>query len=596
MNRRPQGGALLAAALLLAAGVGSHPARAAQFDIGDVHMTIGGTVATGTVIRTEKPDPLLVPQANGAALGLVGIPLGGRNTDDGNLNYRRGDGVSTVTKGMIEVDAKVADFGAFVRAIAWRDFVLADGARPWGNLPNNYTPGIPLGESSNSSYGRYGGAALLDAYLYGSFTVAETPLQLRVGRQTIPWGVPTTIPGGFSWLGPVNSPAARRPGVTPEETIIPIPAAFTRIGVTSTINVEAFYQFAFQRAEPFACGSFFGAADYLADRCDKVLTGGGAINDRQSLATGNFAKRSPDRPVSDGDQLGLGLTYKAEAIATQFGAYFAQYHSRTAVVSAIRAGRVIPIVPGDPDGLNARYFLQYPEAIRVFGGNAVTRLPELTAFAEIAHRPNQPMQLYSTDLSNAFLSAIAPSLLRAEVDALPFGALYDGFDRHPTTDVIVGVSRPLPGMLGAKALSLSGEIGAKFVHDLPDVTQRRYGRAEIFGGAPVNGLCPAATAIACSNDGFTTSAAAGGRGRVALTYADVFTGVDLIPSIAYGWDMYGWSYDGVFNRGRQSTTLALRAEFNKRIAAEIALIPVWGGRYNITRDRDIATLAVSARF
>ena len=198
MNRRPQGGALLAAALLLAAGVGSHPARAAQFDIGDVHMTIGGTVATGTVIRTEKPDPLLVPQANGAALGLVGIPLGGRNTDDGNLNYRRGDGVSTVTKGMIEVDAKVADFGAFVRAIAWRDYVLADGDRPWGNLPNNYTPGIPLGESSNSPYGRYGGAALLDAYLYGSFTVADAPLQLRVGRQTIPWGVPTTIPGGFA--------------------------------------------------------------------------------------------------------------------------------------------------------------------------------------------------------------------------------------------------------------------------------------------------------------------------------------------------------------------------------------------------------------
>jgi Protein of unknown function (DUF1302) len=60
--------------------------------------------------------------------------------------------------------------------------------------------------------------------------------------------------------------------------------------------------------------------------------------------------------------------------------------------------------------------------------------------------------------------------------------------------------------------------------------------------------------------------------------------------------MYGWSYDGVFNRGRQSTTLALRAEFNKRIAAEIAFIPVWGGRYNITRDRDIATFAVSARF
>jgi hypothetical protein len=595
VNRKLHGRSAVAAAVLLA-GLCPRPAQATQFDLGDVHVTVGGVIATGTAIRTEKPEPLLVPQANGAALGLVGIPLGGRNQDDGNLNYRRGDAVSTVTKGLIEVDAKVAGYGAFVRAMAWRDFVLADSDRPWGNLPNNYTPGIPLGESSNSAYGRYGGAALLDAYLYGSFSVAETPMHLRVGRQTIPWGVATTIPGGFSWLSPVNSPAARRPGATPEEAIIPIPAALARIGVTSTINVEAYYQFAFQRAEPFACGSFFGAGDYLADRCDKVLVGGGAMNDRQSLATGNFAKRSPDLPVSDGDQFGLGVTYKAEAIATQFGAYFAQYHSRTALVGAIKAGRVIPIIPGDPDGLNARYFVQYPENIRVFGGNAVTRLPAFTTFVEMAHRPNQPIQLYSADLSNGFLSATAPSLLRAEINALPFGATYDAYDRHATTDVIFGASKPLPGILGAKVLALSAEIGAKFVHDLPDVTQRRYGRAEIVGGGPVNGLCAAATAVACSNDGFTTSAAAGGRGRVALTYTDVLAGVDLIPSVTYGWDMYGWSYDGVFNRGRQSATFGLRAEFNKRIAAEIAFIPVWGGRYNVTRDRDVAIFSLSARF
>ena len=60
--------------------------------------------------------------------------------------------------------------------------------------------------------------------------------------------------------------------------------------------------------------------------------------------------------------------------------------------------------------------------------------------------------------------------------------------------------------------------------------------------------------------------------------------------------MYGWSYDGVFNRGRQAAIIGLRAEYQKRFAAEISFVPVWDGRYNATRDRDFMTLAVSARF
>jgi hypothetical protein len=37
-------------------------------------------------------------------------------------------------------------------------------------------------------------------------------------------------------------------------------------------------------------------------------------------------------------------------------------------------------------------------------------------------------------------------------------------------------------------------------------------------------------------------------------------------------------------------------ENQKRFAAEIAYIPVLGGRYNNIRDRDVMTMAVIARF
>src|SRR5437588_167772 len=139
------------AAILLMCGLGVSSARAETFALGEANVTIGGTASVGTAIRTQSPDRALIGPANAALVGLSGASPAGRNQDDGNLNWRRGEPVSTVAKLLLDVDVKYDTFGAFVRTIAWRDFALTDTNRPWGNVPNNYTPGVPLGESSNSS-------------------------------------------------------------------------------------------------------------------------------------------------------------------------------------------------------------------------------------------------------------------------------------------------------------------------------------------------------------------------------------------------------------------------------------------------------------
>jgi hypothetical protein len=576
----------------------SWPAQAVEYRVGDVELSVRGLVGAGTAIRTEAADPLLVPAVNGAAAGVFGLAAGGRNQDDGNLNFRRGDAVSTVARAFIDVEAKYQNFGVHVGAMAWRDFVLTDSPHPWGNLPNNLTPFAPLGETSDDAYGRFAGAALLNANVYGNFDVGGHPLHLRVGNQLMRWSVPSTIATGLSVINPLNNPALYRPGaLVPDETLIPFPAAFARFGVTPALDVEAFYQFAFRRTDPLGCGTFYSTVDYVADRCDKVVVGAG-LNDRQSLALAAFVKRAPDVEPDDAGQFGLGLGYKVEALATRFGAYYTLYHQRTGLIGAIKAGRPgVPVIPGDPDGLNPQYFVQYPEDINVFGANAITRLPGLLLFAEVAHRANQPLQLHSNDLTNAFLSNTAPSLLRAEIDALPFGARYAAYDRYGATDVVVGANRQFPGLLGASVLSLGAELGAKFVHDLPDPTVRRYGRSDVFGFGPVNGVClPPVTPISCTSDGFTTDAAYGARARASLTYPDVLPAVEVTPSVIYGYDLAGWSYDGAFSEGRQFAVLGLRAEYQKRFAAEIAYIPQWGGIYNVTRDRDVMSFAVSAKF
>lgn len=570
-------------------------AAASELQLGEVKVRVDGVVGAGTALRTRSPDPTLVAGSNGAASGVGAIATAGRNIDDGNLNYRRGDQVSTVLKGVLNLHAQYGAFGVRFSGMAWRDFALADNAVPWGHLPNNYAPNTPLADVSSGAEGRFSGAALLDAHLYGTIDIGGRPLHGRIGWQRLPWGVATTISTGLNVLAPLNAPASRRPGALPEETAIPIPALFARYGLTEQLDVEAFYQLAFQRTEPVACGSFYSTVDYLADGCDKIMLGGNLFTDRGSLVAGNYSSRLPDRPPSDGGQFGFGLSYKLPEIATQFGAYFAQFHSRAGLVGAVKAGRPIPLIPGDPDGLNGKYFIQYPDDIRVFAVNALTRTRDLTLWAEVAHRPNQPVTLHGLDLSNAFLSATGPTVLRAEVDALPFGATYAAYDRLAVTDVVVGGRRTWPGIFGAKAFTALGEVGVKYVHDLPDPAMRRYGRADVFGNGPVGGVCSNTSALACTYDGYVSDMAWGVRSRAALTYG-LRPDTDLIPSFTYGYDGGGWSYDGAFSEGRQFAVMALRLEHAQRYAAEVAYVPTWGGRYNISRDRDTITFSVSARF
>lgn len=586
----------VAAGVLIAAS-GAPSSYAAEFRIGEAQARIGGVLSAGTAVRMQSPDSQLVPVPNGAASGVPGSAPAGRNQDDGNLNFRRGEPVSTVLKALLDAEVTYERFGAHARAIAWRDFALTDTAHPWGNLPNGYTAGAPLGEVSNSAYGQFSGAALLDANVYGTVQVAGRPLYAKAGNQLLPWGIPTTIAGGLGMLNPINFPAVRRPGVLPEEVGIPFPAVFARYGLTDHLAIEAFYQLAFQRTEPLGCGTFYATVDYLADRCDKVMHGAG-LNDRQSVAIGSITKRTADLPVSDGGQFGIAATYTADSIGTRFGAYFAQYHNRAALVGVRKSARANPFVVGDPDGLNPRYFIQYPEAVHMVGVNMVTQRAGVTMSAEIVHRPNQPMQLNSIDLTNAAISNTAPSLLRAEYGAVPLGGTYDAYDRRATTDILLGASAGVPGLLGAKGLLFAAEFGLKHVHDLPDPNLRRYGRLDVFGNAPFGGACvgPSYTPLSCTNDGFVSANAYGARARAALAYPELFAHTTVTPSVSYGYDIRGWSYDGVFNEGRQFAVLGLRADYQKRYTAEIQYQPAWGGRYSNVRDRDVMTFAVGARF
>jgi hypothetical protein len=140
---------------------------------------------------------------------------------------------------------------------------------------------------------------------------------------------------------------ARR--AVPEETRIPIPAAFAKLSLNKNTNIEAFYQFGFRPNELPGCGTFGSFVDYATAGCNQVVVAPVTVNDARAEALGLVVKRGADRDPSDGGQYGVGVTYLAENLG-QFGAYFANYHSRRLAVSVIKSSRTTPFIPGDPDG------------------------------------------------------------------------------------------------------------------------------------------------------------------------------------------------------------------------------------------------------
>lgn len=571
------------AALILATQ--ALPVSAADYKVGGATITLKATVTLGTAVRTQDRDPLLMRAANASAIGAVGAAASGQNSDDASLNYARGDRVSTVLKGIGDIEFKYAAFGARARVKAWRDFTQQDSNVAWGNQPSGYAPQSPLSDRGFHPLAQFTGAALMDAYVYGTANPGGTPLHVRFGQQTIPWGAPATIAGGLRQINAHDGAARARPGSIADETEIPALALFARLSPTPQLNVEAFWQMRFEPSQMPGCGTFNSYVDYVAEGCDKVFVGAG--NDRVSLATGMFGRRHPNIESSAG-QFGVGLSYLAEGVG-RFGAYFSTIHSRRFSLGVVKSSRLVPpvpLIPGDPGGANVQYFVEYPEDVRVYTLNFQTRMPDNTAmFAELTHQPNQILRLNATDLLNAFASNVALTPLRADATATAAGNPFHGYDRYHVTQLNLGGSKPFGGVLGASAFTLGAEVAGKYVHRLPDPSVRRYGRSDLFGLGPVGGAC-AGNGIQCTSAGYVTAASWGYRMRAGLTYPNVAYGVSLSPTASFGHDVKGWSYDDVFSEKRKMAALGLRADYRKRYFAEFVWTSIWGGTYNLARDRD----------
>ncbi|MDL2188002.1 DUF1302 domain-containing protein [Pseudomonas sp. ChxA] len=594
------------------------PAFGVSFNIGEIEGSFDSSLSVGASWSTAGRNKDLIGANNGGR-GLS------QTSDDGHLNFDKGDSFSKIFKGIHDLELKYGDTGIFVRGKYWYDFALQNEDLDFKNVSNNNRK-----EGAKSS-----GGQILDAFIYHNYTIADQPGNVRFGKQVVSWGESTFIGGGINSINPIDVSAFRRPGAEIKEGLIPVNMFYVSQTLTDNLSAEAFYQLEWDQTVTDNCGTFFSQPDVISDGCSNNLRvlnkrstiPGAALPTLNALGVdvnneGVLVRRGGDRDARDSGQFGVAMHYNFEPLDTEFGAYFMNYHSRAPIFSATGAPNSAYTRPLGPLAAlrplivagSSQYFVEYPEDIRLYGLSFSTTLPTGTAWSgELSYRPNAPVQLSTTDILYAGVTPI-PGFGNASVLKGTPGQDLHGYNRKEVTQFQTTFTHFFDQVMGATRLTTVGEIGVTHVGGLESKNQARYGRDPVFGpGTLPGGFCnalnnstangaglPNASGLNtnCNNDGYTTATSWGYRARAIWEYPDVFAGVNLKPNVAWSHDVKGYSPGpgGNFEEGRKAVSLGVDAEYQNTYTVSLNYTNFFGGKFTTVDDRDFIALSAGVNF
>ncbi|MGQ0700720.1 MAG: DUF1302 domain-containing protein [Panacagrimonas sp.] len=306
------------------------------------------------------------------------------------------------------------------------------------------------------------GLVLQELNVFGTFDIpGKRELLVKIGRQQVQWGESTIE--FFDSINIANPPSLnnlfRFGGNGLDDFYQPVNMFSLSTSLFEGASISAFYQLEWQPLEAPAAGGFYspvnagtndGGPEYATigfGQFGHDPEGIGMLLDNPLSGITNTSSRIQrlgDREPASGGQIGVQIKYYAEWLndGTDFGFHYANYHSRTPIISFIsvdeacskNAGNAaafalacpdIPLLnalltPNRPDLANsdavgfdsAKVFLEYPENIQMYGLSFNTTFGELAVQGEVAYRPNDPLQVAIVDLA---FGAFGPTLSNCHI-------------------------------------------------------------------------------------------------------------------------------------------------------------------------------------
>lgn len=624
---------MLALASVLAMSI-AMPGQAADLSSGNYTLNVDTTLSWGSRYRLADPDPR-----------LIGLPAGGTafsvNGDDGNLNFDTGID-SNALKATVDIDFAYRNFGVFLRGSGFYDYELERGDRAR----------TPLSEEALDWVGSRG--ELLDAFAWFKFRVGNGGAQVRAGQQVLNWGESTFIQGGLSSLNPVDVAAIRVPGAELREAFRPNGMVWGSVDFTSSISMEAFYQYDWEGTVIDPPGTFFATNDFAGLGGTHVFLGFGSVPDTgespffvQPPVNRPFmgVPRLDDREPEDGGQYGAAIRWFASGLGgTEFGFYFANYHSRLPTVnglsgtlqgaiSASSAGTAAGILiyqfygvaPGtnpqvdalaqaagtaaatDAYASTARYFLSYPEDIKMYGvsWNAQLGTTGVAFQGEVSYQQDKPFLVDDVELLFAALSPISAGLAAVNQVApggVGFQTEIPGYRLLDAMQVQFTLTKVFSQFFGSDTGVILIEPAWTHVSGMPSKDVLRFEGPGTYtsgnplmagpGGAHAGKAEEPASAFA-DPDSFGYQLA----GR--LDYNNAIGAFNLSPRFAFAHDVSGVTPGpgGNFIEGRKAVTVGLAAGFQNSWEIDLSYTNYSGaGRYNLINDRDFMAGVVKYSF
>jgi hypothetical protein len=584
-----QGKGLALAGLALLGTLPIGVAQAFQVRSGDWTTSLDTTLSYGVSYRMEDQDNKLIARANGGKGSNAGLI----NSDDGNLNFRKGELFSEVVKAVSELDLRYQDrYGVFVRGRTFYDFELEDDERRHREISND---GL---EEAGSS------ADLLDAFVYGSWTVNERDLNARLGRQVINWGEGLYYQNGIGATNPVDINALRAPGSELKEAYMPTFMVSGSFELRDNLTLEGYWQpgWAWEASKIDPCGTYYSTLDVLGEGCDylsasplqEAATGlvgkplafdspaaaqayadslaPGFVNDLlRGYLPSTFIQRGKDIDGDDSAQYGAALRwYVPELNDTELGFYYLRYNMQVPMIG-LTVGQPVTL-PGAgvlPDASSSRYYAEYLEKRDLYGISFNTSIGGDSIFnglslaGELSYRPDTPIALG--------LNEYLPDALLGSLSGLPVGSRLDGYrEKDMYQASLVGIYN-FTGLLGADSATLFSELVASRVQGLESDVD--YYEA--------------------------TSSAYGGQVSMQLTYTNVFNLVNLVPNVSYQYSINGVApqLTNGLDEEAQSYSLGLDAIYKESFTVGAKYVDYSGGGLSNKRsDRDFLSFNVKYSF
>ena len=599
--------------LLLGSALPSLPALALPFEINDDFRGVwNNSLVVGAAIRARSADKQLVGQGNSnqypGAHGAV------TSSDDGNLNYQKGDLISAPLVYTTDLELRYQNrFGVYGKMRSWYDYAGKDREVAHGNTANGYQPNAKLDDSDYYNYNQFSGYEVLDLYTYGNWDLGENRLTARFGKQSINWGE-SLLHVSINGFNPLNFAALGRAGVRLDDALVPVNRLYGNLITKAGVSLEAFYALDWEASRLPPCGSFLSGDSILDASClwataaqpipDQVQWNGQVpagspvlpgVPLKSILVAPHFNSNKP----SGSGGYGLSTRYFVETLDTEFGLYYINYDSTFPMVNTrLCNANPTPGLGCTPyDGFALP--LHYQEHMQSFGISAATGVRNMVFSTELSYLKDLPVQRNIPELLEGALAAQNEGIYASRMQAAGPGAVFDGYKLVDRTQLLLGGEVDLAGSTGLTDAKLIAEASGQWAN-IPGTDEERLGRNGNWGAAAApNGVCDPRTITAngCKIEGFATDFAWGYRMVGTFTTPMPEWGVEFIPRIAWSQDVEGYSVDNIEVEGRQVIGVDLRTIFQRRFFIDIGRTWVKANTdYDPARDKDAYIIVAGMAF